>query len=192
MNLGGRRELWEYAVHGPRVLRAEVIFRLRRVHHGRLPWIRGHRPRIVSRGDVHVGSFLRVDGIQTPAEFGATRGARLDVGDRVRFARGAKVLAQRHIEIGDDVRVGEYAAVMDSDLHAIEEGRPVRIARVCIHDNVWIGRGATIMPGVEIGEHSVVAAGSVVTHDVPPRTLVAGVPARVVREIDASERWRRT
>lgn len=190
--MGEQRPLWEYAVHGPRVVRAEALLRFRRIRHGRLPWVRGHRPRIVSRGDVEVGDHLRIDGIQTPPEFGATRGARLAVGNRVRFARGAKVLAQHSIEIGDDVRVGEYAAVMDSDHHAVEEGRPTRMAPVRIGDNVWIGRGATIMPGVVIGDHSVVAAGSVVTHDVPPRTLVAGVPARVVRQIDASEHWRRT
>jgi acetyltransferase-like isoleucine patch superfamily enzyme len=50
--------------------------------------------------------------------------------------------------------------------------------------NVWLGAGATVMQGVTIGADAVVAAGAVVTRDVPPRTLVAGVPARVVKEID--------
>jgi acetyltransferase-like isoleucine patch superfamily enzyme len=58
-------------------------------------------------------------------------------------------------------------------------------------DNVWIGRAAIVLPGVTIGDHSMVAAGSVVTKDVPPRVVVAGNPAKVVREITASDEWRR-
>jgi acetyltransferase-like isoleucine patch superfamily enzyme len=56
---------------------------------------------------------------------------------------------------------------------------------VVISDDVWIGANATITPGVTIGRHSVVAAGSVVTHDVPPYTIVAGVPARIIKTIKA-------
>jgi acetyltransferase-like isoleucine patch superfamily enzyme len=52
-----------------------------------------------------------------------------------------------------------------------------------VETNVWIGAAATVLPGVTIGADSVVAAGAVVTRDVPPATLVAGAPARVVREI---------
>ena len=56
--------------------------------------------------------------------------------------------------------------------------------RVVIKRNAYIGAGAIILPGVTIGEYSIVAAGAVVTKDVPPRTIVAGVPARVVGSID--------
>jgi acetyltransferase-like isoleucine patch superfamily enzyme len=54
---------------------------------------------------------------------------------------------------------------------------------ITIETNVWIGAAATILPGVTIGADSVVAAGAVVTHDVPPATVVAGVPATVVRQL---------
>lgn len=179
-------------MHGPRVLRAEAVLRARGVPHGELPWMRGHRPRIVNRGEVRVGSHLRVDGLQTPAEFGATRGASLIIGDYVRIARGAVVLARHHIEIGDRVRIGEHAAVLDSNIHRIEEGDEPKSAPVVIDDNVWLGRNSIVLPGVEIGAHSVVAAGAVVTESVPPRTLVAGVPARPIRALEASPAWRRT
>ena len=53
-----------------------------------------------------------------------------------------------------------------------------------IKDRVWIGAGAIIMPGVTIGEGAMVAAGSVVTRDVPPRMVVAGIPARILRSVD--------
>ena len=60
-----------------------------------------------------------------------------------------------------------------------------------IGSNVWLGSGAMVMPGVTIGDHAVVGASSIVTHDVPPRCFVAGVPATVVRELKASDDWRR-
>ena len=57
--------------------------------------------------------------------------------------------------------------------------KPVRICR-----KAWIGAGATILPGVTVGENAVVGAGSVVTRDVPPMTIVAGNPAKIIRKID--------
>ncbi len=72
--------------------------------------------------------------------------------------------------------------IMDSDFHRVEDkswdtsGVPI-----ILEDRVWIGNRSIVLKGVRIGHDAVVAAGSVVTHDVPPRTVVAGVPARVVR-----------
>ena len=60
-------------------------------------------------------------------------------------------------------------------------------APIVIGDKVWIGANATVLPGVTIGKGAIVAAGAVVTRDVPPNTIVAGVPARVVREIRPGE-----
>ena len=62
--------------------------------------------------------------------------------------------------------------------------QPVRIA-----DHVWIGAGAIVLKGVSVGENAIIAAGAIVTHDVPPETLVAGAPARVIRRVaDGGER----
>lgn len=58
-------------------------------------------------------------------------------------------------------------------------------ARVVLGRNVWLGANVTVLPGVTIGDDAVVGAGSVVTRDVPPRTVVVGSPARVVRSLDA-------
>ena len=60
----------------------------------------------------------------------------------------------------------------------------IRYGRIVVHDNCFIGFGATIMPGVSIGPNSVVATGAVVTRDVPPGTVAAGVPAKVVRTVE--------
>lgn len=88
------------------------------------------------------------------------------------------------ITIEDDVMIGPRVNI-------ISENHPVEISmrktlvpgRVVIRKNAWIGAAAIIMPGVTIGENSVVAAGALVTKDVDPNTLVAGVPARPIKEL---------
>ena len=59
----------------------------------------------------------------------------------------------------------------------------VRTNKITIDDDVWIGANAVVLPGVSIGHHSVVAAGAVVTKDVPPQSLVAGIPAKMIKSI---------
>lgn len=89
------------------------------------------------------------------------------------------------IDIGDAVMIGPNVSLITSG-HPIEPSRRrdgVVAKPIVIERNVWIAAGATVIGGVTIGENSVVAAGAVVTRDVPPDTLVAGNPARVVRSI---------
>ncbi len=89
------------------------------------------------------------------------------------------------LDIGDDVMIGPNVSLITAS-HPLEpsERRTVTIGRpIVIERNVWIAAGATIIGGVTVGENSVVAAGSVVTRDVPPNTLVGGNPARVIRSI---------
>ena len=91
------------------------------------------------------------------------------------------------IEIGDDVMIGPRVSLLTTG-HPLDPGRRRRqivAAPVAIERNVWLGAGATVLQGVTVGSDAVVAAGAVVTRDVPPRTLVAGVPAQVLREIGA-------
>jgi acetyltransferase-like isoleucine patch superfamily enzyme len=91
------------------------------------------------------------------------------------------------IEIGDDVMISPRVSLLTAG-HPLEPGRRRRqivAAPIAIERNVWLGAGATVLQGVTIGSDAVVAAGAILTRDVPPRTLVAGVPARVLREIDA-------
>jgi acetyltransferase-like isoleucine patch superfamily enzyme len=88
------------------------------------------------------------------------------------------------LDIADDVMIGPNVSIITAG-HPLEPsqrrstiGKPIAIEK-----NVWIAAGATIIGGVTVGENSVVAAGSVVTKDVPPNTLVGGNPARVIRSI---------
>lgn len=86
----------------------------------------------------------------------------------------------KKISIGDDCAISNNVTVYDSDFHEIN-GR-IKSGEITIHDHVWIGTGVTILPGVDIGTGAVVAAGSVVTHDVAAYSLVAGVPAKTIKE----------
>ncbi len=85
-----------------------------------------------------------------------------------------------HIELGNDVAIADNVTISDSDNHSVD-GQKVT-APIFIKDHVWIGKNAIVLKGVTIGEGAVVAAGAVVTKDVPPYTVVAGVPAKVIKE----------
>ncbi len=118
------------------------------------------------------------------------RGVRLRVGPTGRLTLGSGYLADDvqidchcAITIGDRVAIAARTVIMDTDHHHLSGAR-AREAPVVIGDDVWIGIGVIIVKGVTIGSGAVVAAGSVVVKDVPPRTLVAGNPARAIREVE--------
>ena len=109
-------------------------------------------------------------------------GGRLRIGDRCFVNVGTVILSVREIVIGDDVAFATEVHVMDSNSHGVE-GRPHVEAPVRIGDGTWLGARAMVLPGVTIGRRVLVAAGAVVTRDVPDDVLVAGNPARVVRAL---------
>jgi maltose O-acetyltransferase len=134
-----------------------------RIGHGTMFWglptITGrHRPqKLLSIGNdcwINAGCFFDL-------------GASVDIGDRVSLGHEVMVLTTSH-SIGD----GERRA------------GPVTTAPVCIRDGAWIGSRTTILPGVTVGDASIVAAGAIVTRDVPAHTLVGGVPAKTIRSLD--------
>ncbi|AKD55486.1 sugar O-acetyltransferase [Spirosoma radiotolerans] len=88
------------------------------------------------------------------------------------------------ITIEDDVQIGP-SVKLTSENHPLDptDRKTVLLQSILIKRNAWIGAGATILPGVTVGENSVVAAGAVVSRDVPPNTVVAGVPAKVVKTL---------
>ncbi len=113
-------------------------------------------------------------------------GASIEIGARTFLNTGCVVLDCNRVRIGDDVMLGPavqiYGATHPVDpelrLSGREYGLPVEIC-----DRAWIGGGAVLCPGVSVGEGATVGAGAVVTRDVPPRVVVAGNPARVIREL---------
>ena len=94
---------------------------------------------------------------------------------------GLNLSCWQRISIGNDCAFGERVTVRDSDEHRVTGGSGPS-APVCIGNHVWIGSGATVLRGVTVGDGAVIAAGAVLTRDAPARSLVAGVPAKVIRE----------
>jgi acetyltransferase-like isoleucine patch superfamily enzyme len=94
----------------------------------------------------------------------------------------SEIACYSSIAIGDGVAIGPRVSIRDSDNHRVIGSPQPPTAPIVIGDHVWIGMGATILKGVTIGDGAIVAAGAVVTRDVPPHALVAGVPGRVIRE----------
>jgi galactoside O-acetyltransferase len=126
--------------------------------------------------------------------------SRLEIGDHVLVGGGSVIDCALSVRIEDDVMISYQCIIADSDNHSVypelrtndlqtwmaerrHDWSHSPMAPVVIQRGAWIGARSIILKGVTIGEGAVVGMGSVVTHDVPPRTVVVGNPARVVREI---------
>jgi maltose O-acetyltransferase len=152
----------------------------------------GRPPILFTTGQVAVGPDVVFRGLMVRTEFGAVTGGAMTVGEHTFINEGCSIVAHHSVRIGANCRIGEFVGIFDTDHHAIDSANDVRFAPVEVGDNVWIGRAAIVLPGVTIGCNSVVASGSVVTTDVPVNTLVAGNPARVVRNLQINAGWLRS
>jgi maltose O-acetyltransferase len=131
-----------------------------------------------------LGSFGEGSEIRPP--FYCDYGYQTHVGARTFVNFGLVVLDVARIEIGDDVQVGPYVQLLTAT-HPVEaEPRRAKwesAEPISIGDNVWLGGGVIVCPGVTIGAHTVVGAGAVVTRDLPDGVLAVGNPARIVRTL---------
>lgn len=116
--------------------------------------------------------------------FYADCGKNIHLGKRVFINAGCKFQDQGGIIIGDDVLIGHNCVIATLN-HLMDPARRADMvpAPVRIGNKVWIGANVTILQGVTVGEGAVIAAGAVVNKDVPPRTVVGGVPAKVLKTI---------
>ena len=117
-------------------------------------------------------------------------GKNITIGKDVFINSGCHFQDQGGIEIGDGALIGHNVvlATINHDLNP-KENRKNHYAAIKIGTHVWIGSNATVLPGVTIGDYAVVAAGAVVTRDVPAMTVVGGVPAGVLKTIQEEERY---
>jgi acetyltransferase-like isoleucine patch superfamily enzyme len=111
-------------------------------------------------------------------------GRSISLGKNVFINHACSFLDIGGITIEDDVQIGPRVN-LTSENHPLdpEDRKTLLLGPIIIKRNAWIGAGATILPGVTVGENAVVAAGAVVSRDVPPNTVVAGIPAKVVKRI---------
>ena len=114
-------------------------------------------------------------------------GAKISVGKNASLSLGSgyinnncEIRCSSSITIGENVAISSDVIIRDNDAHKIDGS--LQVDPIVIGNHVWIGMRAIILKGVTIGDGAVIAAGAVVTHDVPPNTLVGGVPAKIIRQ----------
>lgn len=189
-----RNELWRYAT----IPYARMYFAWSGVHYGRnwrlfgTPLIQRHRKSRIEIGDgLELRSWYSTNPLGATRSFLATweEGAEIIIGKDVRFS-GVKICAKRRIEIGDNVRMGCHSMIVDNDFHPLIAASRVTDPRggpripTIIGNDVFIGACALILKGTIVGEGSVVGAGSIVSGEFPPGSIIAGNPARVIRDAD--------
>jgi len=119
--------------------------------------------------------------------FYCSYGQNIHIGDYVYLNVLCTILDCHEVRIGHHVMIGPSVQIYTAahDLEAESRIQGWEVAKpIVIEDNVWLGGGAILLPGVRIGRNAVVGAGAVVSRDVPANTVVAGNPARVIREIE--------
>ncbi len=174
----GLRYAWELGTARVRLRRADTVG-----PHARTLG----RPRIDNLGRLTIGAHVLVRSVNVPVELCTGPEGTLAIGDGVRLNYGTSIAAERSVTIGNRVRIGPYVMIVDTDFHD-PYARAVRppAVPVVIEDDVWIGAKASILKGVRLGRGAIVGVGAVVTKDVAPFSVVAGVPARPVGSLDAS------
>jgi maltose O-acetyltransferase len=140
------------------------------------------KPRIDNQGWMAIGRGTVLRSVNVPVELATGPRGRLTIGRDVSINYGVSIGCLGQVDIGDRCRLGPYVMLVDSDFHDLYNRdvrpapRPVRLG-----EDVWVGAKACILPGVTIGRGAVVGTAAVVLRDVAPFTVVAGVPARVIR-----------
>jgi carbonic anhydrase/acetyltransferase-like protein (isoleucine patch superfamily) len=154
----------------------------------------GYGPRLFGRcrvsggSGIHVGERLLMIAGTAPCELNTHEGGRLEIGHRVFINYGSSISAHALVRIGDDCKIGQHAIILDCDYHDMEDplhyGGHGPALPVVLEQGVWLGARVTVLKGVTIGRSSVIAAGSVVTRDIPAGVLAGGMPAKVLRKLD--------
>jgi len=145
----------------------------------------------ISGGNIHIGNHLHLicekrttTRLCAWTQNGIT--GIISIGDNVLISPGCQIIAATSITIADNCMLAGHVYISDSDWHGLYDRTtlPDTSTPVVIEDNVWIGYGAVLLKGITIGRNAVVGAGAVVSQSVPPHTIVAGNPARKIKELD--------
>ena len=144
------------------------------------PWVHG-------KGKISIGKRVKIWSHLGTTEIYASSGASIDIGDDTFINTACVISAGKLIQIGRNCQIANQVILMDTDYHdAADHQRAAKPGSIIVEDNVWLATRCTVLKGVRIGEGAVVAAGSVVTKDVAPYTMVGGVPAKFIKSLRPS------
>ncbi len=170
-----------------RTLLTVLRLRLRGERPGRRFFVHSGLPRIEGRGRLAIGERVNWSCHGAPVAVEIGPGALIEIGARAFLNAGVEIVCHQWVRIGENCRIGPRCVLADTNHHPVHEGEGVRVAPVQLGRNVWLGRGVTVLPGVTIGDHAVIAAGSVVFTDVPAREVWRGNPAAFVKPVRAGD-----
>jgi acetyltransferase-like isoleucine patch superfamily enzyme len=142
------------------------------------------RPHIENRGRILIGARVRLNSNWAPVELTTAREGSIEIGDNVFINYGTLISARASVRIGQNVMVGNYCIIADTLIAGIGEppDAPLLDAHaVEIGDGAWLAARVTVLPGSRIGAGAVIAAGSVVSGDIPDGAVAGGIPARIIR-----------
>jgi acetyltransferase-like isoleucine patch superfamily enzyme len=143
------------------------------------------RPRVRNEGRLIIGDNTHLRSITATLELYVAPGATMILGQSVHLNSGNTFAAFSRVELGDRVEVAPHVTIYDTTFHELYERHVMPEPRpVVIEDDVWLGTKCTILPGVRIGRGAVVVAHALVTRDVEPFSIVSGVPAQKVAQLD--------
>lgn len=146
------------------------------------------RPRIDNQGTLRIGRGTLLRSVNVPVELAVGPGGELLIGEECSINYGVSVGAMRSVRMGDRVRIGPYAMIIDTEFHGVYDRKTMPEPRpIVLEDDVWVGAKSTILPGVTVGRGSIIGVSSVVGTDVPPFTVMVGVPARPVKKLDPEQ-----
>lgn len=144
------------------------------------------KPKVIKKA----GGKLRAENCQFYSGVRLEIGSKgtLWIGNGTYLNRNTLIVCEDSVEIGEDCKIAWDVIIMDSDLHPINESSPIVNKPVRIENGVWIGCRSIVLKGVTIGSGAVIAAGSVVTKNIPPGTVYGGSPAKLIAQLDEPER----
>ena len=176
-------DMWGQRWNARAALRARWF--LRHAELGSRVRLRG-TPAVVARGRIVIGERVQLVSTVATLELVAEPGGTLEIGARSLVNFGCSIVALDRVTIGPRALIGPHCMIMDTAFHDVDPERrlePPTAKPITIGENVWLGARVVVLPGVTIGDDSVIGIGSVVTHDIPSRSVAVGVPAKVVKAL---------
>jgi len=140
-------------------------------------------------GKAFFGDWFAAEGLVVAIKISVAKTATLSIGDHVYMNAGKSIEAWHDVQIGSHVLMAPFASIIDDDRHEVEPDAVLYKGPTIVGNNVWLGRNAALMPGVTVGDGSVIGVNSVVTRDIPPNSFAAGAPARVIRKLEIPSGW---